>query len=473
MKSRLFVLLLAGLTAVSCGKHRAGVSVERTHPSNLEYPKLKVETPEYTLVKLDNGIEGFFIEDHEVPVVNITMLVKTYYPDKNKLGRNEMANWVMRNGGTEKWPSDKLNDELEFLAAHINFNGGGLSTRISLNCLKKDLPRVLGIYADLIMNPVFPEEKIEMKRKTMLEELRRKNDKPMNIARREYRKLVYKGHPYGWSRTEEACNRIAREDLVKFHEKYFHPGNTIIGISGDVTESEITDLLEENFSGWERKDVEIEDFPQVQIDEKENYNYVYKGDMNQAYIMIGHLGIKNDNPDRCAIDIMNYILGGGSFASWITEEVRVKRGLAYSAGSSFSPGSFAKGTFTAYSQTKAGEYSRTINLIYDQIERMKNEGPTQKEFDKAVDSFLNSHVFDYESKEAIVRRLIDLRFQGRPLDTPEKDMEKYASLTIDDVIRAAGKYLRPEDFTVLVVGDKEKFDKPLSTFGEVNEIEIE
>ncbi|HMA77079.1 MAG TPA: pitrilysin family protein [Candidatus Krumholzibacteriaceae bacterium] len=473
MKIRLFVLLLAGLMAVSCGKHRAGVSVERTHPSNLEYPKLKVETPEYTQVKLDNGIEGFFIEDHEVPVVNITMLVKTYYPDKNRLGRNEMANWVMRNGGTEKWPSDKLNDELEFLAARINFNGGGLSTRISLNCLKKDLPRVLGIYADLIMNPVFPEEKIEMKRKTMLEELRRKNDKPMNIARREYRKLVYKGHPYGWSRTEEACNSIAREDLVKFHEKYFHPGNTIIGISGDVTESEITDLLVENFSGWERKDVEIEDFPRVQIDEKENYNYVYKGDMNQAYIMIGHLGIRNDNPDRCAINIMNYILGGGSFASWITEEVRVKRGLAYSAGSSFRPGNFAKGTFTAYSQTKAGEYSRTINLIYDQIERMRTEGPTQQEFDKAVDSFLNSHVFDYESKEAIVRRLVELQFQGRPLDTPEKDMEKYASLTIDEVIRAAGKYLRPEDFTVLVVGDKEKFDKPLSTFGEVNEIEIE
>ncbi len=473
MKSKILVLLLMGLMIVSCGKQQAGVSIRRPHPRDLEYPDLKVETPEYSEIKLGNGIEGFFIEDHEIPVVNVSILVKTYYPDKSKLGCNEMARWVMRNGGTKEWPPDKLNDELEFLAAHINFYGGGLSTIASLNCLKKDLPHVLAIYADLIMNPAFPDDKIEMRRKTMIEELRRENDKPMNIARREYRKLIYKGHPYGWESTEESCGNISRDDLVKFHEEYFHPGNTIIGICGDVTEAEITELLNKNFSGWKKADVKIEDLPAVEIDESENYNYVYKGDMNQAYIMIGHLGVRKDNPDKCAINIMNYILGGGSFASWITEEVRVKRGLAYSTGSSFRPGAFAKGTFTAYAQTKSSEYSRTINLIYDQIERMKTEGPTKEEFKKAVDSFLNSHVFDFDSKEDIVRRLVRLKFEGRPLDSPEKDMKKYAALTIDDIIRVAKKYLRPEDFTVLVVGDKEQFDKPLSTFGEVNEIEIE
>ncbi|MCD6380354.1 insulinase family protein [bacterium] len=472
MKSKMLVLLLSGLMVISCASHQAGVSIKRPHPKNLEYPELKVETPEYTEIKLGNGMEGFFIEDHEVPVVNITILVKTFYPDKSKFGRNEMARWVMRNGGTKQWPSRKLNDELEFLAANIRFNGGGLSTTASLNCLKKDLPHVLDIYADLIMNPAFPEDKISMKRKTMLEELRRKNDKPMNIARREYRKLIYKEHPYGWYGTKEGYNSISREDLVKFHEKYFHPGNTIIGICGDVTEAEVTSLLNKSFSGWEKADVEIEEIPAVETDESENYNYVYKGDMNQAYIMIGHLGIKNDNPDRCAINIMNYILGGGAFASWISQEVRVKRGLAYSTGSSFNSRNFAKGTFTAYAQTKSGEYSRTINLIYDQIKRMKKEGPTQVEFKKAVDSFLNSHIFDYESKEAIVQRLVSLEFEGQPLDTPEKDMKKYAALTIEDVLRVAKQYLRPDDFTILVVGDKAQFDKPLSSFGEVNEIEI-
>jgi len=219
MKSKILVLLLMGLMIVSCGKQQAGVNIKRPHPRDLEYPDLKVETPEYSEIKLSNGIEGFFIEDHEIPVVNVSILVKTYYPDKSKLGCNEMARWVMRNGGTKEWPPEKLNDELEFLAAHINFYGGSLNTIASLNCLKKDLPHVLDIYAGLIMNPAFPDDKIEMKRKTMLEELRRENDKPMNIARREYRKLIYKGHPYGWESTEESCGNISREDLVKFHEE--------------------------------------------------------------------------------------------------------------------------------------------------------------------------------------------------------------------------------------------------------------
>jgi len=472
-KNRTLLLLLAALMIVSCSRHQAGTSIERPHPSELEYGDLKVQTPDYTRLELSNGMKGFFIEDHEIPVVNVSVMVRTYYPGEEKLGRNEMARWVMRNGGSESWPAEKLNDELEFLAARIEFYGGALSTTASLNCLKKDLPRVLGIYADLLMNPAFPGEKIEMKRKTMLEELRRKNDQPRNIARREYRKIIYGNHPYGWEETEGSLNSIAREDLVEFHQAYFHPGNTIIGISGDVTEAEIRDIMEENFSGWEKKDVETEAVPPVESEEEGGIYYARKADMNQAYIMMGHLGIKADNPDRCAMNIMNYILGGGSFASWITEEVRVKRGLAYSAGSYCNAGAFARGTFTAYAQTKSEEFARSIQVIEEQIKKMQNEGPTGEEFDKAVDSYLNSHVFDYESKEAIIRRLMRLELEGRPLDTPERDMEKYAALTVEDVVRVANKYLDTGRLTTLIVGDREKFGTPLSELGKIREIELE
>ena len=473
MKRGILLLLAVSLLVFSCSSHRAGVSVERPHPRGLKYPDLKMTMPEYQEFTMDNGMEVFFIEDHEIPIVNITMLVKTYYPAREKLGRNDMAAWVMRNGGSETWPSDKLNDELEFRAAHINFQGQALSTTVSLNCLKKDLPVILEIYADLIMNPVFPDEKIEMKRKTMLEELRRKNDNPRNIAGREYGKLIYRGHPYGWEPTEENYESIARDDLVEFHKSYFHPGNTIVGISGDVTREEITGLMQDKFSGWGELEVVVEEVPPVDITETKNFNYAEKKDMNQAYIMMGHLGIRKDHPDRCAINIMNYILGGGSFASWITEEVRVKKGLAYSAGSYVNHGAFARGTYTAYAQTKAEEYHRSVKIIMEQIEKMKTEGPTREEFERAIDSYLNSQVFDYESKEQIVRRLIRLKFEGRPLNTPEMDMEMYSSLTMEDIRDAARKFLRPEDITVLIVGNREKFTEPLSNYGEVNEIKLD
>jgi zinc protease len=459
------IMTLILVTSLHAGK-------KRKHPSKLKYPPLEVETPEVIDISLENGLEGFLIEDHEIPVVDVVILVKTYFPDRKMYGLNEMARWVMRNGGTEKWPSDKLNDELEFLPASIEVYGGDLSTQIYVNCLKRDLEHVLGIYADIIMNPAFPEDKVEMKRKKMLEDIRRKNDQPRSVVRREFGKLIYAGHPFGLENTKEATNAITRADLAAFHDKYFHPNNAIIGISGDVNENEIVGMLNKALEGWKKADVEIPDVPEVTEKEGESYNYIYR-DINQVYMRAGHLGINYRNPDRCEINIMNYILGGGSFSSWITEEVRVKEGLAYSSGSFFGANPWAKGMFAAYAQTKSGEYSRALQLIKDQINRMREEGPTEEEVKKAIDSFLNSYVFEYESKSAVVRRLVDLKFQGLPLDTPEKDIREYENVTVDDVKRVARNYLQPDNLTILVVGDKDKFDRPLSDFGEVNVIELE
>ncbi len=484
MKRKFCIAMLAVVLAVSLSSPLFAGKTKRPHPSKLKYDPLELTTPSYEDIELANGMAGFFVEDHEIPVVNITLIVKTYFPDQSKYGLNEIAWWVMRNGGSESWPSDKLNEELEFLAAYIEIGSGGgrsgtvrtdkgnLGMSISLNCLKKDLPRVLEIYADLIMNPAFPEEKVEMKRKTMLEELRRKNDEPREIVRREFYKVIYEGHPYQWEGTAEGYESIVRDDLVAFHKTYFHPNNAIIGVSGDVTKDEIVEALEKAFAGWEPADVAIPGVPPLPEKVEPSWNYAYK-EINQAYIRIGHVGISANNPDRCAITIMNHILGGGSFTSWITERVRNDEGLAYSTGSRYNADPWVEGAFFAYAQTKLEACSRAMQLIFEQFERMRTEGPTEEEFRKAVDSYLNSQVFDYESKSDVMARLVQLRFQGRPLDSPEKDMETYATLTVEDIKRAAEQYLHPDKMTVIVIGDAEKFDRPLSDFGTVNEIRLE
>ncbi|MBN2071067.1 MAG: insulinase family protein [Candidatus Krumholzibacteriota bacterium] len=468
MNRKIVISLLAVMLTISFA---SPLPAGRKHPSKLKYPPLEVKTPEVLDIALDNGIKGFMIEDHEIPMVNIVILLKTYFPGKEKYGLNDIAQWVLRNGGSENWPADKLNDELEFLPATVEVFGDDLSTMVFVSCLKKDMKEVLPIMADLLLNPLFPQDKLEKRKADMLEEIRRKNDQPSDIVRREFNRLLYRDHPYGWETTEESVSSVSREDLVEFHDSYFHPDNALIGISGDVTKSEMEAELAAVLGGWEPKEVVVPKVPAVDIKETENYNYIYK-DINQAYMSIGHLGINSNNPDRCAVTIMNFILGGGSFTSWITEEVREKKGLAYSARSRFSSDPFALGTFAASAQTSAGEYSRAMTIIIEQIKRMKTEGPTQEELKKAVDSFLNSKVFDYDSKSGLVRRLVNLKFQGRPLDTPEKDMETYASLTVEDIRKAAEKYLHLDRLTILVVGDKGQFDRPLSDFGTVNEIEL-
>ena len=197
------------------------------------------------------------------------------------------------------------------------------------------------------------------------------------------------------------------------------------------------------------------------------------GDISQAYMMLGHLTINANSEDRPALNVMNFILGGGSFTSWIVTEVREKKGLAYSSGSRYGSDAFTLGAFYAYAQTKGEEYSRAMQLMIEQIEKMRTEGPTDEEFRKAIDSYVNSQVFDYDSKSGMVRRLVRLKFEGRPLDTPEKDMAAYAGMSLEDVRAVAGKYLHPDKLTVFVVGDEATFDRPLSEFGEVNVIDIE
>ena len=447
------------------------VATEVQHPSKLKYPELKLETPEYEEIEFESGLRGFFIEDHEVPVVNIHMRVSTDRPPKDKTGLNGLAAWAIRNGGSAEWPRDRINDELEFVAAELEFRGSGRSATISLNCLTKDLELCLEILGDLLRAPALPEDQIELRRTSMLEDIRRDNDDPRRIAGREFRSIVYGDHPMGWNATEESVSAITRDDIVEYHRTYFRPNNTLIGISGDVTKGEITDLLNEALAGWQPADVAIAPEPDVALAFEPSVNYAYK-DINQGVIQVGHLGINSRDENRPAVQIMNFILGGGGFTSRITQRVRNDEGLAYDAYSYFDDDPWTYGMFAASSQTRADATARATSLILEIIRDMRDNGPTEDEVEFAIDSYLNSHVFDYDSKRRVVGRLVRLEWEGRPLDTPERDIEKIGSLTVDDVKAAASEYLHPDGLVVLVVGDEAEFDQPLSNFGDVNVIEL-
>ena len=447
------------------------VAAEVQHPSELEYPQLRLETPDYEAISFANGMRGFFIEDHEVPIVNIHMRMSTGYPVKEKAGLNGLGAWAIRNGGTAEWPPDKINDELEFVAARLELRGGVRSTTVNVNCLKKDLELCLEILGDLLRSPAFPEDKIELGRTSMIEGIRRENDDPRRVAGREFYRVLYGDHPMGWRPTEESMSAIKRDDLVEYHETYFRPNNTLIGICGDVTLDEVTNLLNEALAGWEPSEVAIDPEPELELAFEPSVHYAYK-DISQGVIQIGHLGLNSRDENRPAVQIMNFILGGGSFTSRITQRVRTDEGLAYAAYSSFTDDPWNYGVFTASSQTRADATARATSLILEIIGDMRENGPTEEEVERAIDSYLNRHVFDYDSKQRVVERLVRLEWEGRPLDTPERDIERIGSLTVDDIKAVAREYLHPEGLVILVVGDEAAFDQPLSNFGEVNVIEL-
>jgi predicted Zn-dependent peptidase len=170
---------------------------------------------------------------------------------------------------------------------------------------------------------------------------------------------------------------------------------------------------------------------------------------------------------------MNYILGGGSFTSWITQRIRSDEGLAYSARSSFMSTPWGYGLFTGSCQTRSDAAMRALTLLIEQIDKMNTEGPSAEEVANAKDAIVNQHVFEYESTSRIVNRTVWFDLTGQPLDMVERELAVYQSAGLDDVRRAGSEYLHPNDLTILVVGNADLFDRPLSDFGEVNVIEIE
>ncbi|MBM3307750.1 MAG: insulinase family protein [Candidatus Eisenbacteria bacterium] len=461
------------------------------HPRDLKYPTIAVTMPEYEELSLSNGMTGFFLEDHEIPVVEISMLISVSRPPREKTGLPDLAAWTIRNGGTEAWPADRINEELEFVAAQIEFGaggrggmrgatgagaasaspGGGQAVSVRMNCLKKDLDLVMTILGDLLKSPSFPEDKIELRRAVMIENIRRENDEPRGIAFREFRRIVYGDHPMAWRATEESVSAITRDDLVAFHRTFFRPNNVIVAVSGDVTRGEIVSALERALAGWEPATVTIEPEPEIEPAFVPSVHYVRK-DINQAVICMGHLGLNRRDASRPAVAIMNQILGGGSFSSRIMQRVRSDEGLAYHASSWYSDDPWTYGTFLATSQTKSDAAGRAARLMMDIIREYSENGPTAEELATAKDAYLNAQAFEYESKAQVVQRLARLRWEGMPLDTPKRDVETIAGLTIEDVRRVAAEYLHPDGMAVIFVGDESQFDTPLSVFGEVRTIEL-
>jgi predicted Zn-dependent peptidase len=323
------------------------------------------------------------------------------------------------------------------------------------------------------MNPAFPEDKIRMRKDEVIESIRRENDNPAQIAGREFRKIMYDSkHPYNRKveGTLESIEKITRDDMVTFHKKYFHPNNIILGISGDFNKEEIIRKLNTAFAGWKKEEILFPEIPKVEKRFERSVYYVYK-DINQANVLMGHLGIHRKSPDYFPVMIMNFILGGGSFTARIPGRIRSDEGLAYSAYSVFQT-SRDTGMFFVSCQTKLESTNRAISIALEELDKIRKMPVDKDELAQAKETFMNQFVFRFTTSASIVGQKIDIEYEELPLNYLETYLDNVQAVTQEDVQRVARKYLHPDEIKVLVVGDKEKFDKPLDSFGKVNVIEL-
>jgi len=461
--------LLSSFLAASCSQKYAA------DYKQLKYAKLgQIEIPQVRRVTLANGMQVFLLEDHELPLVSLSALIRTgsVYEPADKIGLAAVTGTVMRTGGTTSKTGDQIDEQLEQIAASVETGIGPNVGGASMSVLKEDVDTGLSILADVLMNPAFAEDKIELAKITHRSSIARRNDFPFSIAFREYTKLIYGPESVYARHTEYATiDNITRDDLIAFHKRFFHPNNTTLAVWGDFDTEQMIKKIEQAFKAWQKADVTPAAVPQVKYEFRPTVNVIQKQDMNQSCICLGHIGGMMNDPDYFALVVMNEILGG-SFTSRLFKNVRSRMGLAYAVFGVYSADYDHPGVFYVGCQTKSKSTAQATRAMSEEVRKITEAEVTDEELALAKEGYLNSFVFNFDSKAEIVRRLMIYQYFGYPEDFLQKTKENVEKVTKADVLRVARKHLQPDKMQILAVGRPQDFDEPLSVFGQVREIDI-
>lgn len=441
----------------------------------IEYPPLNsFEKPDVEIFELDNGITFYLVEDDELPLINLRVLLRTggVLVPNEKTGLQSIAGTVMRTGGTTSISGDELNELLEDRAARMETSIGLTSGSASMNVLKDDFDELLPVFIDLLQNPAFPENRINLAKTQQKSGISRRNDETIPIGIREFQKLIYGDESVYARNTEIATiDEITREDLVEFHLNSFVGNNMMIGVIGDFEMDEMKDLLSEAFQAIPAGEETELNFPEVSYDYVDTINLVDKSDVNQSFVMMGHIGGLRENPDYAKIQVMNRILSDG-FSGRLMRIIRGQMGLAYSVFGQYGSGNFYSGIFYAGVMTQSETTAEAINAILDQINRLQDETVSEQELNDVIDRFLNSLVFEYDSRVSVLNERMSYDYAGLDPDTFDRLVEEIQAVTVEDVQEVAQKYLRPDALQILVVGNKAEIGDQLDQFGEINEVDI-
>jgi len=438
----------------------------QVRPDELTFPPLEFNFPEVTQQHLNNGIKLYLKEDHELPLVELTVLIEggSIYDPLDKTGLSQFFAKTLSTGGTESLTPEKLEAELESMAAILTVSSSSYAYEINLSLHRNDLQRGVEILADLLRRPRFNAERMELVRHQMLESIYRKNDDPSSIAGRILGEAVYPGHPFGAFPTEAIVSAFNREDLLQLHQHYFHPQNMWLAASGDVKQADLVTLLDQQFGDWQSTESLLREIPSLPASPSREV-YLADKDIPQTTILMGHPGVSKDNPDVFALRVANYILGGGGFNSRMMREIRSDRGLAYSVYSYFQVGRILPELFIASSETKSGSTVEVVELMQQLIKQMRDEPVSAAELDLAKKSLINSFVFAFSDTHSVVNRKLRLDYYGYPKNYLENYRQRVAAVTVADVQRVARQYLHPDKLQIVLVGDSEKYADAIGRLG--------
>jgi zinc protease len=443
-------------------------------PAELEPAPLEYAAPEPREERLSNGIVVYLMEDRALPLVQGVAYVKapSLYDPEGKTGLAAMTAALLREGGAGGLAPEDLDARLEQLAASVEASASAVLASVGFDALSDTVDEVLPLWRDVLTSPDFDSERLEVLRQRQLEAIRRIVDNPVQLALREFLFRVAEGHPSGAYPTEESVSAVTRDDLVAFHRSYFGPANTVVAVSGDFDSDEMLAALERLLGSWDAQVAEPPEVPAFD-EEPEPKLYFANKEIGQSVVVVGHPAVRAYTPAYNDLDVANHVLGGGGFTSRLFEQIRTRRGLAYSTASVLTQGFDHPGIFVAYSISPAQATGQVLELLLAEVERLRTTRIDAAELERARETILNQSLFRFTSPAAIVQRTARVRLLGLEPDYYDRYLENLQGIDARDIQRVASEELHPERAVIMVVGDPDLFDRPLDEFGEVVTIELE
>jgi zinc protease len=405
---------------------------------------------------LDNGMVLLTSEQRALPMVAIELLIDAgsrYDPAKQEGLANLTA--TLMTYGTKRRSALQISETLDFLGASLSAGGGEDLASVSMTILKRDLSTGLELLAEILTTSTFPQGEIDRQKQSIIASIKAREESPGDVAGRKFAAALYPQSSYGRpvEGTEASVRVLQQKSLREFYERYYRPNRTILSVVGDISQQEITQALNQAFRAWNKGEASGKPLIPATLGSPQVIRV--NKDLTQANIILGHQGVGRENPDYYAIQVMNYILGGGGFSSRAMDSIRNERGLAYSVYTYFSA-ERGRGEFQLVMQTKNETAQEAIRIATEEVRRIREQPVSDQELNDAKDYLTGSFPLRFDTNHKVANFLAQVEFYQLGLDYPDRYPDLIRKVTRQDVQRVAKQYLQPEKLITVVVGNQKK-----------------
>ncbi len=462
MNSLRIALLLAATPALLLAQ-----GVDRTRPPQLPPPPT-LRVPPVQTARLPNGLEIAVVEKHEVPVVDVSLLIGagSVRDPADLPGLATFTASALQEGAGRR-NSLELADEVGYLGARLFTGASYDAATIALHVPKRQLGPALDLLADVVLRPTFPDSEVSRERDLRRSQILQQRDQPVAMANIAFSAIVFgAAHPYGrpLNGDETSTAALNRDRVAQFYQAYYRPANARVLVVGDVTLAEARSLLADRLGAWTAGDVPAVPETPAPAPAPRTIYLVDKPGAAQSVFRIGQVGVPRTTPDYFALTVLNTILGG-SFTSRLNQNLRETHGYTYGANSQFAMRRMA-GPFLAASSVVTAKTDSALIEFMKELRRIRDDAVPAAELAKAKAYITLGLPSEFETTAGAATQFRDLLLYGLPLDYFTTYIPRINAVTAEDVQRVARQYLDPDHFAIVVVGDRSRIASGLEALHE-------